>query len=314
MPGKPSSDYRVRLDVFEGPLDLLLYLVRQQEVDVWDIPVAVIADQYEAFLNEARNLNLDVAGEFVVMAATLTLLKSRLLLPRDETAETDEEEDPRWDLVRQLVEYKKFKDAAMQLDRLQVEREDVFARDEAPEAVLGRNDGKALQDVGLYELIRAFEDAMKKAERLGHVEVRQRRWTVAEKSKDLRGRLMRMPRFSLLGLLDAMTSREEVACTFLALLELIRLHVARAVQMDTFGEIEVIRGDGRPDPEPEDAQGAPPEEDALPDWSTEGLPPDAKRKAERLLAKARAKKTAAEQALLEIDALTGAPPPEGGDA
>lgn len=314
MPVPPASDYRVRLDVFEGPLDLLLYLVRQQEVDVWDIPVAVIAEQYEAFLAEARSLNLDVAGEFVVMAATLTLLKSRLLLPRDETAEGDEEEDPRWDLVRQLVEYKKFKDAAMHLDRLQVEREDVFARDEAPEAVLGRNDGKALQDVGLYELIRAFADAMEKAGRAAHVEVRPRRWTVAEKSDDLRARLMRAPRFKLLGLLEAMTSREEVACTFLALLELIRLHVAQAVQFDTFGEIEVIRGDGRPDPEPKDAQGEPPGEDALPDWSTEGLPPDAKRKAERLLAKARAKKTAAEQALLEIDALTGTPPPEGGDA
>jgi len=294
-----NNDYRVRLDVFEGPLDLLLYLVRQQEVDVWDIPVSRIADQYQAFLDEAKRLDLDVAGEFVVMAATLTLLKSRLLLPRDETAE-EEEEDPRWDLVRQLVEYKKFKDAAMHLDRLQVEREDVVAREEAPEAVLGRNDGKALRDVGLYELIHAFAEAMKKAERQAHFEVRPRRWTVAEKSGDLRGRLMRSPRFSLSKVLETMDSREEVACTFLALLELIRLHVARAVQMDTFGEIEVIRGDGRPDPERDD--GAADEDDGLPEYSTEGLPPDAKRKAERMLARERAKKEAAEQALLALDA------------
>jgi segregation and condensation protein A len=308
MPLPVSNDYKVRLDVFEGPLDLLLHLIREEEVDIYDIPIGRIADQYQEYLRQMEEMNLEVAGEFLVMAATLMMIKSRMLLPAEaRPEEEEEEEDPRWDLVRQLVEYKKFKDAAMQLDALQAAREDVFARAEAPDAQLGKAPEMALRDVGLYDLIRAFGEALRKVRPEDRWEVFPERFSVAEKVEDIRERLRTKERFSLTRLFADMHSRQEVACAFLALLELIRLHVARAVQVETYGEIEVMRGDGKPDA-PEGAAGgegtlAGLEEAGEVAYSTEGLSPDAKRKAERLLAKARAKKTKTEEALEAIEAL-----------
>src|SRR5713101_7831959 len=112
--------YRVKLDIFEGPLDLLLHLVKKNEVDLSDIPVATITDQYIAYLNLLQQLDLDVAGEYLVMAATLLHLKSRLLLPGDETTDEEESEDPRTELARQLLEYQRFKEAAELLNRHEV--------------------------------------------------------------------------------------------------------------------------------------------------------------------------------------------------
>ena len=302
MPLPVSNDYKVRLDVFEGPLDLLLHLIREEEVDIYDIPIGRIADQYQAYLRQMEEMNLEVAGEFLVMAATLMMIKSRMLLPAESRPEEEEEEeDPRWDLVRQLVEYKKFKDAAMQLDALQAAREDVFARADAPEAHLGKAPELALRDVGLYDLIRAFGEALRKVRPEDRWEVFPERFSVAEKVEDIRERLRKKERFSLTRLFADMHSRQEVACAFLALLELIRLHVARAVQVETYGEIEVMRGDGKPDAPVEEPEALDEAAEAV--YSTEGLSPDAKRKAERLLAKARAKKTKTEEALLEIEAL-----------
>ena len=118
-----AEEYKVNLDVFEGPLDLLLYLIRREELDIYDIPIEHIATEYMRFIDEARRLDLDIAGEFIVMAATLMVIKSRMLLPVDKrnTNEGTDEEwvDPRLDLVRQLIEYKKFKDAALRLERME---------------------------------------------------------------------------------------------------------------------------------------------------------------------------------------------------
>src|SRR5271170_4625257 len=135
--GKPwgcanvESDYKVKLEVFEGPLDLLLYLIKKEEVDIYDIPIERITNQYMEYLTLMQMLNLEVAGEFLVMAATLMYIKSRMLLPVDQqvtNAEEEEGEDPRWELIRQLVEYKKFKDAAAQLQARELAQENSFPR------------------------------------------------------------------------------------------------------------------------------------------------------------------------------------------
>ena len=239
-----QEDYKVRLEVFEGPLDLLLYLIKKDELEIHDIPIEMITTQYVQYLELMQMLDLNVAGEFLVMAATLMMIKSRMLLPAEERPELEaEEEDPRWDLVRQLVEYKKFKDAALHLEALELRREDIFGRDGA-EAVLGKEPDVALHDVGLFDLISAFSDALKKVKSEELREIFAERFTVAEKIELLGDRLRREKRFSISRMFEGMRSRNEIACTFLALLELIRLNQARAVQTETYGEIMIEAAEG----------------------------------------------------------------------
>ena len=239
-----QEDYKVRLEVFEGPLDLLLYLIKKDELEIHDIPIETITTQYVQYLELMQMLDLNVAGEFLVMAATLMMIKSRMLLPVEERPELEaEEEDPRWDLVRQLVEYKKFKDAALHLEALEARREDIFGRDGA-EAVLGKEPDVALHDVGLFDLISAFSEALKKVKSEELREIFAERFTVAEKIEVLGDRLRREGNFSISRMFEGMRSRHEIACTFLALLELIRLNQARAVQQETYGEIMIEAAEG----------------------------------------------------------------------
>ena len=239
-----EEEYKVRLDVFEGPLDLLLYLIKKDELEIHDIPMEKITTQYVQYLDLMKMLDLNIAGEFLVMAATLMMIKSRMLLPAEDRPEMeDEEEDPRWDLVRQLVEYKKFKDAALHLESLEMRREDIFGRDGAT-AVLDKEPEVALHDVGLFDLINAFNEALKKVKNEDLREIFAERFTVAEKIEVLGDRLQREKRFSISKMFDGMRSRQEISCTFLALLELIRLSRARAVQEETYGEIWIEEGDG----------------------------------------------------------------------
>ena len=239
-----QEEYKVRLEVFEGPLDLLLYLIKKDELDIHDIPMEKITAQYVQYLDLMKMLDLNVAGEFIVMAATLMMIKSRMLLPAEDRPEMEEEEeDPRWDLVRQLVEYKKFKDAALHLEALEARREDIFGRDGA-DAVLGKEPDVALHDVGLFDLISAFSEALKKVKTENLREIFAERFTVAEKIEHLGCRLRTEKRFSVSQMFEGMKSRTEIACTFLALLEMIRLCQARAVQRDTYGEIWIERAEG----------------------------------------------------------------------
>jgi len=232
-----EEEYKVKLEVFEGPLDLLLYLIKKDELDIYDIPMESVTKQYIEYLEVMKMLDLNIAGEFLVMAATLMLIKSRMLLPIEvRPEEAEEEEDPRWDLVRQLVEYKKFKDTALVLEGLEQQREDIFGRDPA-EAKLDKETDVALHDVGLFDLIRAFQDALKRAPETELREIFGERWTVSEKMRSLGDRLRREGRFSLSEAISRMTTRQEIVCAFLALLELIRLHQARAVQKETYGDI-----------------------------------------------------------------------------
>ena len=236
----PTDEYRVKLDVFEGPLDLLLYLIRKEEVDIYDIPIERITQQYMAYLDLMRMLDLNIAGEFIVMAATLMMIKSRLLLPVEERAVEEEEDDgdPRWDLVRQLVEYKKFKDAALHLQVLEDQQENIFIR--SGEGVeLGAVPEVALHDVSIFDLIAAFNDALSKVQKEELREIFAERFTVGEKIDDLLQQLEREPRLSLTTLFTGMTSRHEVVCTFLAVLELMRLKQLRAIQEEAYGPIEL---------------------------------------------------------------------------
>ena len=239
-----EEEYKVKLEVFEGPLDLLLYLIKKEELEIHNIPMEKITSQYIQYIELMKMLDLNIAGEFLVMAATLMMIKSRMLLPVEDRPEMEEEEeDPRWDLVRQLVEYKKFKDAALHLEALEARREDIFGRDGA-EAVLGKEPDVALHDVGLFDLISAFNEALKNVKTEELREIFAERYTVAEKIEHLGLRLRREERFSVSQMFTGMKSRHEIACTFLALLELIRLNQARAVQRETYGEIFIERAEG----------------------------------------------------------------------
>jgi segregation and condensation protein A len=235
-----SAEYKVDLEVFEGPLDLLLYLIKKDEVDIYNIPIERITTQYMEYIRVMRMLDLNIAGEFIVMAATLMLIKSRLLLPEDERVEeeTEEGEDPRWELVKQLVEYKKFKDAAMRLQQMELDQENIFGIG-LESGGLDEDAGVAIQDVGLFDLITAFNEVLKRtaSERIG--EILGDRFTVADKIDVILGMVRGGRRLPFSGLFPATASRNEVICTFLALLELIRLRQVEAVQSRVFGEIQI---------------------------------------------------------------------------
>jgi len=234
-----NDPYKVELDVFEGPLDLLLYLIKQDELDIYDIPIERITRQYMQYLDIMKMLDLNIAGEFIVMAATLMMIKSRMLLPVEERHELEEEEDPRWDLVRQLVEYKKFKDAASHLGELEVRQENMFART-GDGIQLGPEPDIALEDVSIFDLISAFNEALRKAPREELKEIFAEKFTVADKIDHIILIMRERGKASLSRLLAGMTHRYEMVCTFLAILELIRLKQVKAKQSDHFGDIDLV--------------------------------------------------------------------------
>jgi segregation and condensation protein A len=238
-----TPDYQVRLEVFEGPLDLLLYLIKKEEVDIYNIPIERITTTYMEYLGAMQMLDLDIAGEFIVMAATLMMIKSRTLLPVEERTadeEGDDDVDPRWDLVRQLVEYKKFKDAALFLHQLEDRQTDVFGR-ESEAVQLGAPPEMNLDDVSLFDLIGALNAALKRVEREDLREIFSERFTVGEKIDELMERIRAVPRLSLHEVFDGMRSRAEIVVTFLAMLELIRLKHVVARQERHFGDIVLER-------------------------------------------------------------------------
>lgn len=240
-----EEPYTVDIEVFEGPLDLLLYLLRRDELDIYDIPIEHITRQYIQYLDVMRMLDLGIAGEFLVMAATLMVIKSRMLLPVEErVAEIDdaEPEDPRWELVRQLVEYKKFKDAAARLMEREALLLETFAACDGDRITAGPDpDGAdlALGDVGLFDLLTAFQTVLDRApdEPFGHLE--PVRWTVPDKMEAILSLTRRRRRVAFSGLFHARATRAEVIVTFLALLELLRLRQISARQDEVFGEIMV---------------------------------------------------------------------------
>jgi segregation and condensation protein A len=235
-----ETDYKVKLEVFEGPLDLLLYLIKRDEIDVYDISIERITRQYLEYLQAFKELKIDVAGEFVVMAANLIYLKSRSLLPLDQQPpeEDADEDDPRWDLIRQLIEYKKFKEAAAQLHDRALEQERMFTRDGGVAAI---SDGPLpLHEVGIFQLIHAFQEVIKRVEAQEDLqEIFGERFSVSDKIEKILERVGNGTPVRFSELFGQIVSRLEIVVTFLALLELIRLNQVRALQPKMFDEIEI---------------------------------------------------------------------------
>jgi len=234
-----ETDYKVKLEVFEGPLDLLLYLIKRDEIDIYDISIERITRQYLEYLQAFKELKIDIAGEFVVMAANLIYLKSRSLLPLDQQPpeEDAEEDDPRWDLIRQLIEYKKFKEAAAQLHDRALEQERLFTRDggsppsDAP---------LPLREVGIFQLIHAFQEVIKRVEAREDLhEIFGERFSVSDKIEKILERVSNGTPVRFSELFGQIVSRVEIVVTFLALLELIRLNQVRALQPKMFDEIQI---------------------------------------------------------------------------
>ncbi len=236
----------VKLDSFSGPLDLLYHLIEKNEIDIYDIPIAELTDQYIEFISRKENKNMDGMSEFVVMAASLIEIKSRMLLPKPQTEEP--EEDPREELVQKLIEYKKFKNVTEVLAKRSEEAAHILFRE--PDIIipeLMKRDElpveECLKGLTMDDLYRAFRDVMirkeKKVDRVrsGFKSVRHDNFTVDEKIISLRSVLKVSPKIRFYEMFSKDTSREEILVTFLALLELIRRHNVSVEQDDTFGEI-----------------------------------------------------------------------------
>ena len=245
----PQDDYKVSLDVFEGPLDLLLYLIRKDELDIYDIPIEHITRQYTEYLRTMEMLDLNIASEFIVMASTLALIKSRMLLPLerrgsgsdDGSGPEDEGVDPRWDLVRQLVEYKRFKDAASRLQEREYERQNVFGTGGRPVIADDGSDdgGRVLGDVGLFDLISAFNEVLANAPTPPIGEIEPIAWTVPDKIDMILRLAKRSESIAFSSLFHKASPRGEIIVTFIALLELLRLRQVAVYQSGTFAEIVV---------------------------------------------------------------------------
>ena len=235
-----ESDYKVKLEIFEGPLDLLLYLIKQDEIDIYDISIERITRQYLEYLQAFKELNIELAGEFIVMAANLIYLKSRSLLPADQQPpeEDAEEDDPRWDLIRQLIEYKKFKEAAAELHLRELAQQRIFAREGASTPAI--EGPLRLGEVGIFQLINAFQIVIKRVEeRQDLQEIFGERFSVSDKIDKILQRVAAGASVRFSDLFEAVVSRVEVVVTFLALLELIRLRQIRAIQKSIFDDIEI---------------------------------------------------------------------------
>ncbi len=244
------AEYKVKFEVFEGPLDLLLYLIKKEEVDIYEVNLTKLATQFIEYIETMRLLDLEVAGEFLVMAATLMYIKSRELLPVDQQAQVegeDEGEDPRWELIRQLVEYKKFKDAAAQLQTLEARQENVFPR--TPVKPEFETEAPARPEASIFDLVNAVNTVLKRfGQREDLRDIFEDKWTVSEKIEHLMRVLAERGSVRFSELFEGVTSRSEVVVTFLALLELIRLRQVTAVQREAFGEIEIGRVTPAPEP------------------------------------------------------------------
>lgn len=233
--------YQVRIENFEGPLDLLLHLIKKNEINIYDIPIAMIAQQYLEYVEAMKELNLNVAGDFLVMAATLLQIKSRMLLPVDESS-VDEEEgpDPREELVRRLLEYKKYKEAARTLDGQEKMWREIFSRDQQETKSLDTED-TPLDNVSLFDLVDALKGILDRSQGKQLLEITPDNLTVRERMNVILERLEGKDSVAFVELFERSCHRLVVIVTFLAMLELIRLRIARVFQAETFGPILVSR-------------------------------------------------------------------------
>jgi segregation and condensation protein A len=230
--------YNIKIPVFEGPFDLLLHLIREAKIDIYDIPISLITSQYLHYIEIMKELNLEIAGEFLVMAATLIQIKSRMLLPPDEEAPAEEQEDPRIELVQRLLEYQKYKEAAGTLKSREDEWVKVFHRDPFSEEE-EKEEELLLFDLSLFDLLGAFKKILDKAPP-EVVSITRETLTVKDKMSIIMELIEGQEAVRFEDLFKDGITRIQVIITFVALLELIRLGLARVYQEKLFGNIWII--------------------------------------------------------------------------
>lgn len=243
--GHDENPYMVSLDIFEGPMDLLLYLIKRDEIDIYDIPIERITKHYMAYLDTFKLLNIGLAGEFLVMAANLCYIKSRMMLPKhvQPPEEDADEEDPRWDLIRQLIEYKKFKEAARKLGERESKQQNHFTHKPA-KIVAPENEARPLStDVSIFDLIRAFQNILDRFNDEGLGEIVDDQYTVSDKIDQLLATIPPGSSITFTSLFKSATSKHEMIITFLAVLELMKLNYFRVRQEIVLGEIELHRNE-----------------------------------------------------------------------
>jgi len=231
-PDAESDQLQVTLGEFEGPLDLLLYLIRQEQVNIYEIPVARITDEYLRYLNLMQELDLTVAGDFLVMAAQLIELKSRMLLPRDPLAQVEEEDDPRNELVNRLLEHEKFKAAAQMLWSRATVEQAVFTR-----AEIETDTNNPEVAVGLFDLLKVFQQILARQKEEILMEIEREEITMAEMIDRLRNMVRSAGELNVMRFFEKAKSRRELVVAFLSVLELVRLSEITLRQRETFGDI-----------------------------------------------------------------------------
>jgi len=234
----PPDALQVFLEAFEGPLDLLLYLIRRQNLDILDIPIAEITRQYMSYIDVMQGLQLELAGEYLVMAATLAEIKSRMLLPRPAAA-SEEELDPRAELVRRLQEYERFKRAAMDIEELHRVDRDTFP---ASAELVERRVVKLVPNVSLQEMLVALKDVMQRAQMFAHHHISRERLSVRQRMSEVLGTMKSRAFVEFVSLFRAEEGRMGVTVTFMAILELLREGLVEIVQSEPYAPIHVRAG------------------------------------------------------------------------
>jgi segregation and condensation protein A len=235
------EEYPVRLANFEGPLDLLLHLIKQHEVNIYDIPIALVAQQYLDYIDLMRELNLDVAGEFLVMAATLIHIKSRMLLPRPDPTQEDPDEDPREALVRRLLEHQKYKAAAELLHERETIRSAQWTRPDGPITEIAGEAPEPEIEVDLFSLISAFRAVVERAKQRPKLYLPGEQIAIEDRIEQLMMRLSETQACGFEDLFADVQTRAGLIVTFLALLEMIRLKLVRVFQSGALGPIRIYK-------------------------------------------------------------------------
>ena len=234
--------YRVKLDIFEGPLDLLLYLIKKNEVDIYNIPIAIITEQYLEYLDLMKVLNLTIAGEFLVMAATLMKIKSKMLLPPTEDTEEEEEGvDPRAELMEHLLEYERYKEAAHQLVDRELLEKDIFTRVQGEEQLSVVDRDSMVIEVSLFDLVDALRKVIERKDLSDKfMEVTVEKISVKDKMVEILQRLKETQQITFQSLFDELSTKYEIITAFLAILELMRLRAVKVFQVRPYEEIRII--------------------------------------------------------------------------
>ena len=240
--GEQQENYRVQLPIFEGPLDLLLHLIKKNEIHIYDIPIALITQQYLSYMDLMKSLNLNIAGEFLVMAATLIHIKSKMLLPPEDQEEELQEEDPRVELVQRLLEYQRYKEAAERLAQKEEIWREVFHRENDSAEQIEQE--VVLTEVSLFDLMEALQTVLARVPKDQVLEIVSDEMSVRKKMSLLMERLEKMGGLAFEHLFEEGQTRAAVIMTFLALLELVKLQLVVVQQIKLFETIWVTRASG----------------------------------------------------------------------